>query len=295
MSEGGGKYLYRYQPFYRKNKIHSSVVENLEMFSEKQLIFVSPLEFNDPFDCKSLFTYKECSIIDLYRFIHYNSTRALKGKSDAEIKENARQRLHEIIDQEVFNGDSELSKVFAKYKAEFIADIKGDAVNGKPGIGVLSLSEKKDDILMWGHYADGHKGYCLEFDRSKLEKWVKLISGKLARVVYSDLYPNIRDYMELTDEGPGADLDELFLLRKSSHWRYEEEWRIIVNIDCRKENPQTLSFPEHILTGVIFGIEMKDEQMKTIRGSLDRWNEKPKLYRADKSDSQYNVVIREID
>ena len=29
--------------------------------------------------------------------------------------------------------------------------------------GVCCFSEKKDDILMWSHYADGHKGFCLEF------------------------------------------------------------------------------------------------------------------------------------
>ncbi len=30
--------------------------------------------------------------------------------------------------------------------------------------GVACFSAKVDDILRWSHYADGHRGSCLEFD-----------------------------------------------------------------------------------------------------------------------------------
>lgn len=30
-------------------------------------------------------------------------------------------------------------------------------------IGIFSLSEKRDDLLMWSHYANGHQGICIEF------------------------------------------------------------------------------------------------------------------------------------
>ena len=32
--------------------------------------------------------------------------------------------------------------------------------------GVLSFSKLRDDILMWAHYGDKHRGLCLEFDGS---------------------------------------------------------------------------------------------------------------------------------
>lgn len=38
-------------------------------------------------------------------------------------------------------------------------------------MGVVCLSEHGDDILMWSHYSDGHQGFCLEFDRERLEAW----------------------------------------------------------------------------------------------------------------------------
>src|SRR3954471_5525958 len=30
--------------------------------------------------------------------------------------------------------------------------------------GVLSLSERWNSVLMWSHYADNHRGVCIEFD-----------------------------------------------------------------------------------------------------------------------------------
>ncbi|MBL7103181.1 MAG: DUF2971 domain-containing protein [Bacteroidales bacterium] len=30
--------------------------------------------------------------------------------------------------------------------------------------GILSLSAKWDNILIWGHYAEKHKGFCIGFN-----------------------------------------------------------------------------------------------------------------------------------
>lgn len=32
--------------------------------------------------------------------------------------------------------------------------------------GIACFSAKVDDLLMWSHYADGHRGFCLEFEGS---------------------------------------------------------------------------------------------------------------------------------
>lgn len=52
--------------------------------------------------------------------------------------------------------------------------------------GVSCFSEKVDDLLMWGHYAEGHRGFCLEFDTS-LEKMFQLAK----QVCCSNRFPAI--------------------------------------------------------------------------------------------------------
>lgn len=292
-----GNYLYRYQPFHRKNIEKNNFVDNLEIFQKKELFFVSPLDFNDPFDCKAFLTHNGCTAEDLFKYIcwQFKCSPLRQTNTDEEIRNDAFNSLCDVLGDEIFKGVSELSESLERHKANYFRDIKGDASTDKQGIGVLSLSGKNDNILMWGHYADGHKGYCLEFNRERLENWLKVIPAKLAKVDYMNSYPTLRDFLECVKNGIGSSLDGLFLLRKSSHWGYEEEWRAIVNIDWKVAAPQIHSFPEQILTGVIFGCEMPDEHIITIRSYLDSWNEKPKIYRADKSESNYALEIKEME
>ena len=74
-------------------------------------------------------------------------------------------------------------------------NLKGKAVEIlQPDVdkmGILCFSEHCDDILMWSHYSDGHKGFCLEFDRERLEAW------KFCRPVdYDQEYLSFKKFIE---------------------------------------------------------------------------------------------------
>jgi hypothetical protein len=56
-----------------------------------------------------------------------------------------------------------------------------------PNFQVSALSEPRDDILMWAHYANDHKGFCLEF---KLDNDASFKSVYFP-VHYQDEYPNL--------------------------------------------------------------------------------------------------------
>ena len=49
--------------------------------------------------------------------------------------------------------------------------------------GVLCLSECHDDILMWSHYGDSHRGICLEFKATNTA-----LFGEAQRVKYAETY-----------------------------------------------------------------------------------------------------------
>lgn len=94
-------------------------------------------------------------------------------------------------------------------------------------IGVLSLSEKRDDILMWAHYAQNNKGFVIEFDDSheffNQPMDSRGVMGYLHKVEYSENRPN-RD--SVLDMSPS----DIFLL-KSMHWKDEEEWRMLRSLE----------------------------------------------------------------
>jgi hypothetical protein len=82
-------------------------------------------------------------------------------------------------------------------------------------LGICSLSSKNDDVRMWSFYADGHKGICIEIEWDDDKK--------------QDIYPVTYDLdpKKVTHENLNDEVIKRILSRKSSHWNYESESRII--------------------------------------------------------------------
>ncbi|WEK17888.1 MAG: DUF2971 domain-containing protein [Candidatus Pedobacter colombiensis] len=83
-------------------------------------------------------------------------------------------------------------------------------------IKICSFSEINDSLLLWSHYADQHKGICVEYDLVNEDK----IRPFLQPIVYSEKIFKI------------GLLEELDIIRKigstlikSKDWEYEAEWR----------------------------------------------------------------------
>jgi len=127
--------LYRYTSFDE----HS-----LDILENDQLWMSSPMSFNDPFDCEYTFNYGKPT--NIHNFLSKNRKEELPDID------------HEKID---------------KFMEEIINDIHTDMVNhftnlSKHRLFITCFSEIKDSVLMWSHYADDHKGICIEFDFKQL-------------------------------------------------------------------------------------------------------------------------------
>lgn len=86
--------------------------------------------------------------------------------------------------------------------------------------------------LMWSHYADGHKGFCIEYDFSA--HWKERGDLLVLPVVYSKERPKFPWSVILaTDKNSdkvkndGAKAMIRSLVTKDDAWQYEDEWRII--------------------------------------------------------------------
>ncbi|MEZ8198153.1 DUF2971 domain-containing protein [Vibrio splendidus] len=88
-------------------------------------------------------------------------------------------------------------------------------------VGVISFTENYNNLLMWSHYADEHKGIVVEFDYEKLDYFFnhKLsMRNTIERVLY-----NRERFSPLQTEVCVKDL----LLTKSDDWIYEKEHRVL--------------------------------------------------------------------
>ena len=101
-------------------------------------------------------------------------------------------------------------------------------------IGCLATDYK--NRLMWSHYSDSHKGYCIEFDFSRDDSFV--MNNPPLPVVYSEKRPLIpwAAALNKTPEEMAEASKQVMvgLLTKDKIWEYENEWRILIPA---KDNP----------------------------------------------------------
>jgi hypothetical protein len=142
--------------------------------------------------------------------------------------------------------------------------------------GVFSLSEKQNDILMWGHYAASHTGICIGF--ATLE-----MNDALHRIVYQDERPVInpmRDQATLIEKG---------LLTKSSQWAYEREWRIL-----GRQQIGRVGISQSAIRGIILGARISASDEALVR----QWAKDGFLtvswFRARLSDTSFSMTIEPV-
>ena len=98
---------------------------------------------------------------------------------------------------------------------------------------VGSLAESPCNRLMWSHYADNHRGLCIEYDFSAFDPFSAGVI--FAPVIYSPKRPQVPEKLlndVATDQLDRQDYRFLTstLFTKDSVWQYESEWRIVKGV-----------------------------------------------------------------
>lgn len=163
---------------------------------------------------------------------------------------------------------------------------------------VLCLAGIQDDLLMWSHYADCHRGAVIE---------LKCIPEKDTApcAAHPVIYRPDIPVMGTADQWvrhilgePVPELDRLFevyAFTKSSHWAYEQEWR------CLAESPDgahdvaelvelNALFPEEI-SAVFLGCRISDEHRDEILRLVAARTPHAKVFQARQSETKFKLVF----
>lgn len=173
------RYLYKYWSA-------SSVIRFL---GNHKIMFSQYTDFNDPFECAANIDANN-SAIEWADFL------ASQGVGADEI--------HNIVSNIIADSD-EAAKTIKDAVHKTIIDS-----------GIFCMTPKPNNLLMWAHYADQHKGACIKFD---LLKDVTTFNFPKS-VDYSDDYYS---YNYLREQGKAS----MAIWHKSKEWAYEEEFRIV--------------------------------------------------------------------
>ena len=119
---------------------------------------------------------------------------------------------------------------------------------------IACLCEDNDSILMWSHYADNHKGICVEYD---FERLIDTFKPDLFPIIYTE---NRTIYTQ--DDICCYSLTfQRHVFFKSDIWSYEKEWRILKP----KKNEEEI-FKKIILMpkAIYIGYKMPEENKKKL-------------------------------
>ncbi|MEZ5436025.1 MAG: DUF2971 domain-containing protein [Pseudomonadales bacterium] len=141
-------------------------------------------------------------------------------------------------------------------------------------VGVMCISEIPDDILMWSHYSDSHKGICIVLDR------------KFLPTAHPVNYEKSRPTVNPIIDTPEVMLDRS-MFTKSDHWFYEKEWRVLQY----ERGASAYQFPEKILVGILLGAQISEENKLLVHQWAEQSPSKPWVKQVFLSPTEFKITI----
>ena len=244
----------QYPRFVYKYRISDSVQNPYfdSIITNNALMFSSPKPFNDPFDCQ----------LQPVTFPMASEVKEFLDK----VLPLAPQNLKDNLLINAMANPDKFSKIIE------------DAINFDEK-GVLCLSQEPDNILLWSHYADNHKGVCLEFD---ILEDLGFFSIPL-KVIYEEIYPI---YNHMTESNQ---IVMKLIKTKYDLWKYEKEIRIF------KQEKKLYNFNKKALTKIIFGCNTPQVEVDRIKRLADTSGYKHMTYsKAEKQIGVYGLTLQQI-
>ncbi len=260
--------------------------DRIELLENSSIRFTQPSVFNDPFECFPCL--KEIAHDERVReyLIRHQCSDEEKEKTFLALWKEEHEKHPELnVPYEEFRG-------FLKLKMDGTAPLIRDVMEGHASlddpsfrrkiihvlmqvidrIGILCLTEKMDNLLMWAHYSSNHTGFVIEFDEKHPFFAQGREMGRLKKVRYCITRPEVTllDPTLSDVELIYRWIDDIFCV-KSKHWEYEQEWRMIVPlrkchnvVASQQDDIYLFELPKSCITGIILGCRMSSEDKERI-------------------------------
>ncbi len=218
----GGTTIFPDHPTYGSFKYSFQRADFLSSFNNREIWMSDPMGFNDPLDFKSNIdtsNYKNYPFdnIDKYKkiikILYTNPTHF----PDSSVLNQS------LIDSLLMWADGNNLGLYLNSDAslDFLKDIlKANLARS----GVMCLTSSMQNTLMWSHYADSHRGYCVEYEVSAID--IAMNGGKIYAydVQYSSKIGNIPIFDFFISP---YEATKRYYSTKSIDWAYEDEIRLI--------------------------------------------------------------------
>ena len=249
--------------FYKYDYINDNNFEYIKrLLSEGIIYLASPAQFNDPFDCK-IFPNFKMSKIFLLKWAEQFYRKNEPKKSRSERRKQAREKC---------------KSSYVKKRIKNIPNFFNTYMD------TYSLSVDKNNLLLWSHYANSHRGFCIEFDSN---------FANAVPVNYTNEYPNVK-FEELSKSKFG----ELIFCTKAELWQKENEWRVIeeeLGQSSYSNRSRYMQVADEYIKSIILGYKICDKHKTFIQECIKNRKPKPTLYKTEKAEKEFALIYERID
>ena len=252
--------------------------DHKKLLTKNQIFFAQPSSFNDPFDC------------------HIDDNFSILSESEIE------NYIDEQIDFHDLENTSDVRQEFRHRISNYDFLNKRTNENFKiqdKNFGVFTCNQDTENqigwqnILMWSHYANSHKGFCIAFDKEKTIKWLKIKNITGGPVNYGK-YPEIKPVVPIAANKKKTNRSFVDIVsNKAANWDYEDEYRF-VKINIKNNSDIGLSTKDRIeelsadcIVEVTLGLDISSKHEKKIAKEC-RQRGIP-LYKAKKIPFQFGI------
>ena len=269
--------------------------DRIDVLQNRCIRYSQPEAFNDPFEIKPYISNiaSEEAVQSQTQEVLPEALRPIYSGLPAELRNTMTfEQFYAVSKRFVAQNMTHVNGIFDTFTqivrqqvSEHIAKV----------IGILSLTETPDNLLMWAHYAASHEGFVIGFDDQhpyfNERRGPKDEFHYLRKVDYRKQRPNA-PMIELTGT-------EMFLV-KSEQWSYENEWRILRPLqDAHQINDvgpypiHLFVFPPAIIREIILGCrmpeEMRDKIIQTVKS--DKQYRDVKILQAKPDEKEFRLIF----
>jgi len=221
--QAGIEVLFRFSSFNEER------IDRLcQLFIEKKLYHSLPEQFNDPFECKPHFCLPSES----------SKKRAIRKHLVRVARKNGfkRKSAERLISKQIRRPQF-MEETISEATAKSFSELR-----------ICCFTTDKENLLFWSHYGNSHKGFCIEFDATKMP------IAYAFKVQYKSEYPGVEYPRPIDARGFRP------ALIKSKSWEYEDEFRTIFLpsvINQPKNDGSSLILQGDEIKNVYFGANMQ--------------------------------------
>lgn len=292
------------QPHFFKYMSHDTA---LQVINTKSFRWSSPTKFNDPFDHQTGFVL-DIEPQHFANLLTVSAERIIFG--DVEPLANPPSQLtmvflslrslkDQLPRQEVVENLRQDSLKSAQLMQENIGELNAKLQEHLCHSRVFSVSELHDNVVMWSHYAEEHRGVVFKLlCDDRLDN--RLLAAQ--KVQYTDRFlsfPSAEAYAKhLTGEEP-LDLVPLIwqlAFTKHTDWSYEKEWRVHIpwlnqpsteDYTILNENPE-------IFEAVYLGCRMLPDDVLLIINAVRQHLPSTRVFQGKRSNRSFTLEFDEL-